>query len=178
MAGATPAHFVVALGKDGNLYLLDRDNLGGKGGAVSISGVANSEINGAPAVYTTGQGTYVAFRSNGTAAGCPQAGFAPGNMAVAKVTSGGTPPTASVVWCAAQSNLGSPIVTTTAAGDVIVWDANDHLYAYDGDTGALVYGGGGASDGMADSIQYFNTTIAAKGRIVAGAGNQVYVFRP
>ena len=27
--GATPSHLVVAMGKDGNAYLLNRDNLGG-----------------------------------------------------------------------------------------------------------------------------------------------------
>ena len=59
--GATPSHLVVAMGKDGLAYLLNRDNLGG----ISAP-VASSQLNGngsiqAAATYRTNQGTYVAF---------------------------------------------------------------------------------------------------------------------
>ncbi len=66
------ARYALALGKDRTLYLLNRDNLGGIGGSLSSTVVANGELHGAGAVYTTSQGTYVAFHVRGsTPAGCP-----------------------------------------------------------------------------------------------------------
>src|SRR4029079_19327555 len=65
--GATPSSLVVALGKDGNAYLLDRSNLGGIGAPVASSHVNDSVIDilNAAATYRTNQGTYVAFRGSG-----------------------------------------------------------------------------------------------------------------
>ena len=65
MPAATPAHLVVAMGKDGNAYLLDRDNLGGVTVPVASLHVSNNVIIQAAATYRTNQGTYVAFRGNG-----------------------------------------------------------------------------------------------------------------
>ena len=64
--GATPSHLVVALGKDGNAYLVNRDNLGGISAPVASSQVSNNRIIQAAATYRTNQGTYVAFRSSGS----------------------------------------------------------------------------------------------------------------
>lgn len=183
MSGAPFPHLVVALGKDGNLYLLNRDNLGGMGGQLSITKVADDEINSGAAAYTTPQGTYVAFRSFGATHGCANGG----NLGVAKITPG-NPPTAAVAWCSKVQGMGSPIVTTTdGKSNFIVWDATNHLYGYDGDTGALVYDGTKvAGDAMTDKLHYFNTPIDAKGRIVVatcgncggGAGNaKLVVFK-
>jgi hypothetical protein len=170
MPGAPVPHLVAALGKDGNLYLLNRDDLGGMGGELSVTQVADNELNSGAAVYTTSQGTYVAFRSFGATHGCANGG----NLGVAKVQPG-NPPTASVVWCSkSTTNLGSPIVTTTdGQSSFIVWDANNRLYGYDGDTGALVFDGAAtSSDTMPDKLHYFNAPIDAKGRIaVATCGN-------
>jgi len=169
MPGAPVPHLVAALGKDGNLYLLNRDNLGGQGGELSVSQVADNEINSGGAAYTTAQGTYVAFRAFGGAHNCNSGG----NMGVAKITPG-NPPTAAVVWCSkGTSNLGSPIVTTDGQSSVIVWDANNHLFGYDGDTGALVFDGTKTTtDALPATMQYFNAPIATKGRIaVATCGN-------
>ena len=65
LPGATPAHLVVAMGKDGNAYLLNRDNLGGITAPVASLHVSNNVIIQAAATYRTNQGTYVAFRANG-----------------------------------------------------------------------------------------------------------------
>jgi outer membrane protein assembly factor BamB len=182
-------HLVVALGKDGNLYLLDRDNLRGADGQLSMTAVATQtgaayygSLSGAAAVYTTSNGTYVAFHVNANApgyavVGCPS-GQSGGNLGVARVTPG-VPPRASVVWCATETNLGSPMVTTTgSAGQVVVWDANTHLYGYDGDTGMKVFDG--TSFTLAGGLHYYNTPIGAHGRIaVATAGpGHLYVFKP
>jgi hypothetical protein len=65
--GATPSNLVVALGKDANAYLLNRENLGGIGAPVASSQVSDSNIIQAAVTYRTKQGTYVAFRASTTA---------------------------------------------------------------------------------------------------------------
>jgi hypothetical protein len=62
--GATPSQLVVALGKDGNAYLLNRSNLGGVSAPVASLHVSGSSIIQAAATYRTNQGTYVAFRAS------------------------------------------------------------------------------------------------------------------
>ena len=52
------------MGKDGNAYLLNRDNLGGITAPVASLHVSNNHIIQAAATYRTNQGTYVAFRAN------------------------------------------------------------------------------------------------------------------
>jgi len=67
---ATPSKLVVAFGKDGNCYLLNRTNLGGISPPVASANVAvgtgtNAHIIQAAASYTTSQGTYVVFANAG-----------------------------------------------------------------------------------------------------------------
>src|SRR5438874_1912482 len=63
--GATPSALVVALGKDGNAYLLNRSNLGGISTPVASANVnSSSRIVQAAASYRTGSGTYVVFRGS------------------------------------------------------------------------------------------------------------------
>ena len=175
-------HLIFQAGKDGYLYVLNRDDLGGMAGQLSRTQVGPlrqggpGALNGAPAVYSTSKGTYVAYRirTGGNATGCPSGG-ASNSIGVAQIT--GSPPTPTVVWCSAETNVGSPMVTTSGSGDVIVWDASTHLYGYDGDTGAKVFDG--SSFTMAAALQYFNTPIDAGGRIVvATSPGHLYVFRP
>ena len=175
-------HLVAAPGKDGYLYVLNRDNLGGLAGQLSRTAVAmqntggNGSLNAGPAAFTTAQGTYVAYRINaGPGTGCPSGGGPTGGIGVARIA--GNPPTATVAWCSTEGGMGSPMVTTTGHGDAIVWDASNHLYGYDGDTGAKVYTG---TDTMATSIHKFNTPIDAAGRIVVATqgASRLYVFKP
>jgi hypothetical protein len=189
MPGSSAPHLAVALGKDGVLYLLNRDNLGGEGGALSMATVATQPgpgyvgaLSGAAAVYTTSRGTYVAFHGNANASGlklmgcpAPQSG---GNVGVAKVTATTSPPMATVVWCTTDTNLGSPMVTTTGNGDAIVWAANTALFGYDGDTGAKVFDG--STSPMASAVHYYNTPIDANGRMLVATSSpgHLYVFKP
>src|ERR1039457_5601704 len=76
--GATPSQLVVALGKNGVAYLLDRNNLGGigkgdglRGEGVQSKRVANSQIINAAAAYRTASGSYVIFETIGSGIGCP-----------------------------------------------------------------------------------------------------------
>jgi hypothetical protein len=173
MPGAPVPHLVLAFGKDATLYVANRDNLRGVGGELSSTKVAKNGILGAPAAYTTSQGTYIALRGRGN--GCP-AGTGIGNLTVAKILPE-NPPRAVVAWCANESNLGSPMVTSTN-GKSIVWNANNKLLGYDGDTGAVVYAGGTDADTMSQPMHYFNTPIAAKGRIAVATPGKLVIFKP
>src|SRR5204863_3110603 len=62
--GATPSQLVLALGKDGKAYLLNRNNLGGITAPVASAQVATSIRGQAAATYRTSQGTYFVFRAN------------------------------------------------------------------------------------------------------------------
>ena len=55
---------VVAFGKDGNAYLLDRNHLGGISDPVASSHLSDFSITQAAATYRTNQGTYVALRAS------------------------------------------------------------------------------------------------------------------
>jgi hypothetical protein len=181
MPSAPTPHLVAAFGKDGNLYLLNRDTLGvtGGGGELAKVKVAGGVILGSQAAYTTSSGTYLALR--GTGSGCPSGGG--GNLVAVKISPGTTAspaPTAKVAWCAAETGMGSPMVTMTGtSANVVVWDANTRLYGYDGDTGNKVFAGGGTGDVMANGITSFNTPIdVGQGRIAVATSGQLYVFTP
>ena len=107
--GATPSQLVLALGKDGNAYLLNRNNLGG-----IIAPVASANVDGvirgqAAATYRTSQGTYFVFRAGSSA------------VSAYRITAT-NPPTIVPAWSVAQSGQGSPWVTTTdGTNNAIVW---------------------------------------------------------
>ena len=50
------------------------------------------------------------------------------------------------------------------------------MHGYNGDTGAVVYAGGGANELMTGTRQW-NTGIVARGRIYFAADNKVYAFK-
>ena len=81
-----------------------------------------------------------------------------------------------------NTGWGSPFVTSTdGTNNMIVWlvsvftGAGQRLYGYDGDTGAVVYTGGGPNELMANTRKW-NTGIVARGRIYFAASNKVYAF--
>lgn len=167
LPGATPSTLAVLLGKDGNAYLLNRSNLGGVSAAVAQASVSSSEIIQAAAAYRTTQGVYVVFSGNGSQLTALHLGAA-------------NPPTISSVWSSSESGRGSPFVTSTdGTNEVIVWgfggDGDQRLHGFDGDTGAVVFSGGGANELMAGTRR-FNTGIVAHGRIYIAGDNKVYAF--
>jgi hypothetical protein len=159
---------VVALGKDGNAYLLNRSNLGGVSAPVAQSLVGSGSIIQAAATYRTAQHTYVVFRASS------------GTTTAFHITAT-SPPTITAGWSVTgQSGRSSPFVTSTdGTNNVIVWvigaEGDQRLHGYNGDTGAVVYAGGGANELMAGT-QRFNTGIAARGRIYVATNNKVYAF--
>jgi hypothetical protein len=166
--GATPSQLVLALGKDHNAYLVNRNNLGGIAAPVAQANVGGINIGTSAVTYHTSQGTYFGFHDDA------------GTIAAYKVT-GTNPPTIVSAWSQAQNGRGSPWVTTTdGINNFIVWvvgtQGDQRLHGYDANTGAVIYAGGGANELMSGTRQW-NTGIVARGRIYFGADNKVYAFR-
>ena len=175
--GATPSKLVVALGKDGVAYLISRDDLGGIGHEIANQRVASNAIINAAAAYRTSRGVYVVFKGAGI--GCPDG--AVGDLTAIKI-SAADPPTISVAWCARQNGLGSPIVTTSdETNDAIVWgvgaEGSQRLTGFDGDTGQVVYSGGGP-DELMNGVRRYETPIVARGRIFVAGDDNLYAFGP
>jgi hypothetical protein len=163
--GATPSHLVLALGKDGNAYLVNRDNLGGVAGPVTSLGVDGTLRGQSSATYTTAQGTYFVFRAEDSS-----------QIKAYKITAT-NPPTIVSAWNASQSGRGSPWVTTTdGTSNAIVWvvgaQGDNRLHGYNGDTGEEIYAG---SDVMTGTRKW-NSGIAARGSIYVANDNKVYKF--
>ena len=171
--GATPSQLIVALSKDGYAYLLDRNNLGGITAPLSMWGVSGGRILNGAATYRTNQGTYVAYRNRSTILG-------------AFGISATNPPSIEIplAWNVNQNGCGSPFVTSTdGTNNTVVWavgtdtSGDQKLHGYDGDTGAVVYTGGGANETMAGTHSYSTTGIVARGRIYVATDNKVYAFK-
>src|SRR5262245_36436913 len=165
--GATPSQLVLALGKDSNAYLLNRNNLGGINSAVAQANVSGTNRGTSAVAYHTSQGTYFAFHNESN------------SLRAYKITPT-NPPTITFAWSMSQTGRGSPWVTTTdGTNNTIVWVAgvqgDQRLHGYDGDTGAVIYAGGGANELMTGTRQW-NTGMVARGRIYFGADNRVYAF--
>lgn len=181
--GATPSQLVVALGKNGVAYLLDRTNLGGIGAGDGTNGegiqsalVSTGVIINAAAAYTAASGTYVVFNTSGTGVGCPGT---PGNLVALRIGAS-APPSISVAWCADSGGKGSPIATTTdGSSDPVVWavgsEGTNRLQAFNGETGDVLFSGGGADEQMS-LVRRFQTPIAVNGRIFVAADNGLYAF--
>ena len=164
--GAIPSALVVALGKDRNAYLLNRNTLGGVSAPVAQSVVSSGQIINSPATYRTSQGTFVALRTSGI-------------LTAFKITPT-NPPTIATGWTVSSTGRTSPFVTSTdGTSNPIVWTygngTNQRLFGYNGETGAVIFAGGGANDTISGT-RTFNTGIAARGRIYIAGDNKVYAF--
>jgi hypothetical protein len=157
--------------------LLNRGNLGGIAAPVASLNLSNNAIIQAAATYRTNQGTHVAYR------------VFPGNHLGAFRITATNPPTIIDEWGVFRpGGCGSPFVTSTdGTNKMIVWVVgtdergnqlgDQRLHGYDGDTGAVVFDGGGPNELMAGTWSYTTTGIAARGRIYVAGDNKVYAFR-
>jgi hypothetical protein len=164
--GANPPQLVLATGKDGNAYLLNRNNLGGIAAPVAQLSVGFT-IGQSSATYRTAQGNYFVFRAS--------------NQVKAYKITATSPPTIVFAWSASQTGQGSPWVTTTdGTNNAIVWvvgaQGDQRLHGYNGDTGAVVYAGGGANELMTGTRKW-NSGMVARGSIYVANDNRVYAFR-
>ena len=163
--GATPSELVLALGKDGNAYLVNRNNLGGVAGPVTSLGVDGTLRGQSSATYTTAQGTYFVFRAGSS------------QIKAYKITPT-NPPSITFAWQGDQNGQGSPWVTTTGGtNDAIVWvvEGDHRVHGYDGDNGDVVFAGGGANELMTGDRKW-NSGMVARGSIYLANDNKVYKF--
>ncbi len=174
-----PVRLVLALGKDGKAYLLDRDNLGGIGGSLATETVTQSAIRTAPAVYPVGRDAFVALQARG--ANCPAPGlerFNSHDLVVLKI-SAGTRPSVSTAWCGSVRGAGAPIVTTTdGRANPIVWivgaEGDNRLHGFKGDTGEPLTENGTSL--TMSGVRHFESLIAAGGRLYVGADGRIFAF--
>lgn len=165
---------IIALGKDGKAYLLDRNNLGGIGGALVTTVVAQGPILAAPAAYPGPDSVLVAF--TGAGAQCPSRTYGTG-ITVLKIQSG-SPPKMTTAWCGAARGRGAPIVTTTdGRANPIVWtlgaEGDNRLQGFRADTGERLVTAPGAT---LTGLRHFQTLIATPERLYVGADRGVYAF--
>ena len=107
--GATPSELVLALGKDSNAYLLDRNNLGGITSPVAQASVSGINKGTSAVTYHTRELTYVAFHNDA------------GAIRAYQITAT-TPPAIIFAWSQIQNGRGSPWVTTIDnTSNSIVW---------------------------------------------------------
>jgi len=169
--GGTRVGRLIAFGKDGKAYLVDRKRLGGIGGEIANLQVATSAIRTAPAVYQTGSQTLVAFTSS-AGGNC-----AHGNITMLSVAASGPNPI-SVAWCAPFDGKGAPIITTSdGASDAIVWavgaEGDNLLHGFNAQTGQSVFTDTGPA---MTGLHRFQTMIATQSRFYVAADNAVYAF--
>jgi hypothetical protein len=166
--GAAPSTLVAATTKHGHFFLLDPNTLGNStmgGGSLvdlTIAGGGMS-IRAAQAAYVSTTGVHVVMNASNTM--CPMGT----NGGVISVLVGpGSPPTAKVAWCAGGGQ--SPVATSTdGKNETVVWNYNNGLRGYDGDTGASV----ASPTGNCGNVRTWTSPIAVKGRLVVGADGKL-----
>jgi outer membrane protein assembly factor BamB len=161
---------VVALGKDGKAYLLDRNRLGGIGGSLASEQVSRNPIRGAAAAVRVDDSEFIAFQGSGS--NCPDA--AGRGLTVIKVTT--SPPAITTAWCGSVPGRGAPMVTTTnGRTDPVVWmlgaQGDNRLYGFRADTGERLF-----VSAALPGLQHFQTLIATPDRLYVAAANAVYAF--
>jgi PQQ enzyme repeat len=160
----------LALGKDGKAYLLDRDRLGGIGGALASQPVSTSPIRGGAAAVPADGTEFVAFQGPGTS--CPSGSRR--GLTVLKI--GASPPSIGTAWCGGIEGRGAPMATTTDGKDnAIFWilgaEGDDRLYGFRADNGERLF-----VSGPLPGLQHFQTLIATPRHLYVTAENAVYVF--
>ena len=156
---------MVAIGKDRNAYLLNRSNLGGVSAPVAQAVVSTGTIIGAAATYRTSYGHVCRSSPRQRHAHrfphhCHQSADHRHRLERC------------LQW--AHRTVRD---FHRWHNNAIVWAAGSdgRLRGYNGETGAVVFNGGGANELMT-GIRSFNTGIAARGRIYYAADNKVYAF--
>jgi hypothetical protein len=172
VSGGKSAARVIAFGKDGKAYLLDRKNLGGVGGAIHVLQASNGAIRTAPAVYQTDATTMVAFTNSGNDH-CSGSNIAALNV----VASGASP--LSFAWCAPLNGGGAPIVTTTdGKANPIVWavgaEGDNALHGFSAADGKVVFAGTGTT---MSGLHHFQTILATRDRFYVAGDNNIYAFK-
>jgi outer membrane protein assembly factor BamB len=159
---------VIAFGKDGNAYLVDRNALGGIGGALAVTKVSDHAVITAPAILETPNAAMIAFTNWGDCG--------VNSIVMLRVTAGASP--IHTAWCAPFKGRGAPIVTTTdGSANAIVWvagaEGDNFLHGFNAANGQVVFTGGNAP---MTGLHHFETMIAAEGRLYVAADGRIYAF--
>jgi hypothetical protein len=175
-APGSEMRLLLALGKDGNAYLLDRASLGGIGGAIAVRRAARGAIITAPVAYPVRDAIVVAYQARGAA--CPDDSYVSGIGALAITADPGH--RLYSAWCARLDGRGAPIVTTTdGSSDPIVWvvgaEGDGRLHGFRGDTGKEIDMANGPKDGMS-GLRHFATILAATRRFYVAGDGQIFAF--
>ncbi len=164
---------ILTVGKNGDAYLLDRDNLGGVGGALAVKPVATNVAVTSPAVWRVADGALVFLQGRG--ADCPRGDAGDGLIAL-KIRIDPAP-AIETAWCGAVARAGSPIVTTTdGRSNAIVWvvgaEGDNKLHAFRADNGEPL----ATPPETLRGLHHFQTLIAADDRLYIAADNTIYAF--
>jgi hypothetical protein len=157
---------IFAIGKSGEAYLLERDSLGGVGGALAIARVTTNIAITSPAVWSAADGVFVVLQGDG--AHCPPGEPADGLIAL-KIRADPAP-AMETAWCAAVARAGSPIITTTdGRSDAIVWvvgaEGDDRLHGFRADNGEPL----ATPPETMRGLHHFQTLIASEDRLYVAA---------
>jgi hypothetical protein len=170
-SGGGTAEHLLALGKDGNAYLVSANNLGGIGHPLATVPVSGASIITATAVYSTPSVTLVAFHNYND----PKCGGSATTML--HITQ------LDVIkqWCAPLNGGGAPIITTTdGVHNPIVWvigaSGDQLLHGYDALSGATIFDGGGPANAIAGT-RNFATIMASNGKFYVAGQGRIYAFR-
>ena len=172
----SPIPLMLALGKDGNAYLLNRASLGGLGGALAVRPAARGVIITAAAAYPVRDAVLVAYQARGAA--CPDSAHVSGIAALAVTAQADN--RLYTAWCARLDGRGAPIVTTTdGSAEPIVWavgaEGDGRLHGFRGDTGEEIYAGAAPRDGMT-GLRHFATILVAAGRFYVAGDGRIFAF--
>jgi outer membrane protein assembly factor BamB len=162
-----------AIGKTGEGYLLNRDNLGGIGRAFASARVTTNIAITSPAVWSTAEGVFVALQGDG--AHCPQG--APAGGLIALKIRVDPAPAIETAWWSSVERAGSPIITTTDGhSDPIVFvvgaEGDNRLHALRADNGEPL----ATPPVTMRGLHHFQTLIAAEDRLYVAADGTIYAF--
>ncbi len=183
--GRTPSVLAIELGKDGFVLGLDAHDLGNKVGAEPLFRVqVGKNLKGAAAAVFNDDGAMLVIDAKGTSGrglGCPEGQS--GDLIGVQIVSG-SPPTAHTAWCASSGGHGAPIITTTdGKSEAIVWvtgasTPTGRLRGFDAMSGEVVFDGGEVRDTtmVMSGLHHLSTLIAANGRLVVAADDELHAF--
>ena len=174
LPGATPMKMVASAAKQGHVYFMKADMMGGMGGNVAehVAATATHSLRTALTSYKTATGTFVALTVDRNAS------CAGDRVLMSIKVNPGPPVTTATAWCLPIGGLedtacgrsSAPMITTTdGMSDAIVWIMSGaNLVGVDGDTGAMI-----TSVGTCGPPHHWTAPIAVKGRIIVGVDGRL-----